>query len=98
MFLKTVRRIIIMLPKQNGGGWGGQGRVEEDYLLSDTAQSFPGLCQPFLWETGSLESSVTKQTSKQKGDCQKPYIQRDSHDTASMENHDLNHKRWERKE
>lgn len=48
MFLKTVRRIIIMLPKQNGGGWSGRGRVEEDYLLSDTAQSFPGLCQPFL--------------------------------------------------
>lgn len=61
-----------MISKQNGGGWGGWGGVGEDYLLSDTAQSFPGLCQPFLRETGSLESSVTKQTSKQKGGCQKP--------------------------
>lgn len=39
-------------------------RVGGDYLLSGTAQSFPGLCQPFLWETGSPESSVTKQTSE----------------------------------
>ena len=44
-------------------------RVGGAYLLSGTAQSSPGLRRPFLWETGSPESSVTKETSKR--GCQK---------------------------
>lgn len=63
-FLKKNLPRIIIVSKQSRKK--NRKNIKNSYLLSDTVQSFPGLCLPFLWETGSLESSVTKQTSKRR--------------------------------